>query len=153
MHIPIILRRSRHERGDTMVEVLIAIAVVSLILGGAYVTTNRSLQATRAAQERSIALKLAESQIERIKALVSTSPSLVFSAPSPFCISAATGQPVAASNMACGVDANGAQNSNEPIFHLSITKVGTNDFVLTESWFNASGRTTDQLQLRYRLYD
>ena len=49
--------RALSERGDTLVEVLIAIAVVSLILGGAFVTTNKNLQATREAQERGNAQK------------------------------------------------------------------------------------------------
>jgi prepilin-type N-terminal cleavage/methylation domain-containing protein len=140
------------QRGDTLVEVLIAIAVVSLILGGAYVTTSRSLQATRAAQERSTALKLAESQIEQIKGLVNTNPTAVFGAPSPFCIAAATGLPVDASEDDCGVDESGAINSVEPVYHLSVERAG-NDFTLTATWFNVSGRQTDSLQLRYRAYE
>lgn len=146
-----IKNRSR-ERGDTIVEVLIAIAVVSLVLGGAYVTTNRSLQTTRAAQERSIALKLAESQIERIKALAANDPAALFGAPSPFCISGSTGQPVSASDAACSVDSSGMPASEEPVFHLSVER-SNNDFVLTETWYNVSGRMTDSLQLRYRAYE
>ena len=57
------------ERGDTIVEVLIAISVMSLLIGGAFVLTNRSLQGTRAAQERLNALKLVESQLEQLKKL------------------------------------------------------------------------------------
>jgi prepilin-type N-terminal cleavage/methylation domain-containing protein len=143
---------SLRQRGDTLVEVLIAIAVVSLVLGGAYVTTNRSLQATRSAQERAIALKLAESQIEQIKSLMGSSPAVITGAPSPFCIAAATGAPVAASNAACGVDPNGNQNSAEPIYHISVSLAG-NDFTLTEWWYDNSGQTTDQIVLRYRVYD
>ncbi len=56
------------ERGDTIVEVLIAIAIVSLTLTGAYTSVNRSSNATRTAQERGEALKWAETQVEQIKA-------------------------------------------------------------------------------------
>lgn len=144
--------KSFSERGDTIVEVLIAIAVISLILGGAYVTTNRSLQATRAAQERSTALKLAESQVERIKGLAASNPDLVFNGPTPFCISAATDQPVAASDDACRVNEAGVATDDEPVFHITIDRL-VNDFTVTETWFNVSGRNTDSLQLRYRLYE
>lgn len=53
--------------GDTIVEVLIAIAVVSAALGGAFVSVNNSLQGTIASQERGEALKLLEGQTERLK--------------------------------------------------------------------------------------
>lgn len=141
------------ERGDTLVEVLIAIAVVSLILGGAYVTTNTSLLATRAAQERGNALKLAEAQIEQLKGIAATNPTAVFggAAPSPFCISN-TGAVVAATNAACAVDTSGAASTTEPIFHLSIARSG-NDFDLTETWGDVNGKNADSLVLKYRAYD
>lgn len=63
------MKLHRFKRGDTIVEVLLAIAIVSAVLAGAYVTTNRSLLIGRDAQEASEALELAEGQIERIKSL------------------------------------------------------------------------------------
>lgn len=54
-------------RGDTIVEVLISIAVVSFVLGAAYVSANRSLQGSRQAQERAEATKLSEAQLERLQ--------------------------------------------------------------------------------------
>ena len=147
---------NRSERGDTLVEVMIAIAIVSLILGGAYVTTNRSLQATRAAQERAIALKLAESQVERLKELIATNPTAVQTATNPFCVSYTTGLPVATTNAECALSADGLQTTSEPIFRISIIRTGPtgNDFVLTEQWENVGGGVSkDNLQLRYRLYD
>lgn len=146
------------QRGDTLVEVLIAIAVVSLILGGAYVTTNRSLQATRAAQERAIALKLAESQIERLKAQMSSSTGsvaiLAIPETSDFCISYASNGPVTLPNAACILDTSGAAAGAgvEPAFRMAIRRTGFT-FVLTETWYNVSGRNTDKLELRYRVYD
>jgi len=154
------------QRGDTIVEVLISIAVVSLVLGGAYVMTSRSLNATRSALERATGLKLAESQLERIKGLAASSPTSLFggSAPATFCISAATNQPVATSTLnaagqptgtfatACAVDRAGNPTSIEPIYRISVTRTGYN-FVLTEAWSNVTGKGADQLVLRYRVYD
>jgi prepilin-type N-terminal cleavage/methylation domain-containing protein len=144
----------RGQRGDTIVEVLIAIAVISLVLGGAYVTTNRSLQATRSAQERGNALKLAETQMEQIKGLAATDPTALFSAPSPFCIRKTDSQPVAATDAACRVNLSGDQaGSNEqPSFRISILR-DVNDFTLTETWDDVSGRQSNTLQLRYRVYE
>lgn len=57
-------RLGRRQAGDTIVEVLIAIAVISLVLVGAYVTTTKNMSSTQDAQERTQAVKLAETQIE-----------------------------------------------------------------------------------------
>lgn len=54
-----------NNKGDTIVEVLIAITVVSSILGGAFVSARRSTNATRASQERVEALAIAQGQMER----------------------------------------------------------------------------------------
>jgi len=141
----------RGQRGDTIVEVLISIAVVSMVLAGAYVTTQRSLIATRAAQERSNALKLGQGQLEQLKGIISSNPNSIFGpgAPTPFCISGGT--VVAATNAGCRVNTNGAATSVEPIFRLSIARAG-NNFTLTETWTNVGGKQTDSLQLRYRAY-
>jgi prepilin-type N-terminal cleavage/methylation domain-containing protein len=144
------------ERGDTIVEVLIAIAIVSLILGGAYATTNRSVQTTRAAEERGNALKLAESQVEQLKGLAKSNPSSIFggATPLPFCIATSTGLPVAASNNACHVNAAGAPTTAQPIFNLSISRASDgNTFTVTNQWIDVSGRITDQLRMIYRVYE
>lgn len=151
MHISIKKFGFKRQRGDTLVEVLIAIAVVSLILGGAYVTTNRSLYATRAAQERGNALKLAESQLEQLKAMAATNPTAIFGSPSPFCISN-LGQVLDDTNSACKVGADGGPATKEPIFSLSIERDG-NTFTLTERWTNVSGRNIEELNMKYRVYD
>lgn len=143
--------RIRAERGDTIVEVLIAIAVISLILGGAYVTTNRSLQATRAAQERAVALKLAESQIERVKAFAASDPDGYADIDAPFCMTG-TNEVVAASDNRCRMNEAGDPTDTEPVFRISITKSANDVLTLTERWFDVSGRVEDNLELRYRVY-
>lgn len=54
-------------KGDTIIEVLIAIAVLGSIITGSYAIATRSLNGVRISQERGEALKIAESQIEIIK--------------------------------------------------------------------------------------
>lgn len=67
--------RKLFQRGDTIIEVLIALTVISAVLGGAYVTSNRSLKNIRKAQERGEALKITETQVERLRNAVSIIPS------------------------------------------------------------------------------
>ncbi len=50
-----------------MVEVLLALSILGLVLGGAYVVLNNSTLNERRAQERDIALQLAQAQIESMK--------------------------------------------------------------------------------------
>jgi prepilin-type N-terminal cleavage/methylation domain-containing protein len=147
------------QRGDTLVEVMVAIVIVATVIGGAYVVSNRSLQSTRSAQERSNALKLAEAQIEQLKAQVTQDGTKIFGVgvPIKFCLgSDATGThvydiTVPAQKLKCTVDAGGNPTSGQPAYTLLITRTG-NDFKLTESWTDVSGRFTDALQLNYRAY-
>lgn len=68
--------RRDSSRGDTIVEVLIAIAIVSLVLVSAFVVTQKSAQAVRDSQERSEVEQLLQQQVElvRAEAMNETSP-------------------------------------------------------------------------------
>ena len=55
---------SGKQRGDTIVEVLIAIVVVSMVLVAAYVTTTRNVDGMQDTQEHNEALQLAQAQLE-----------------------------------------------------------------------------------------
>lgn len=146
------------QRGDTIVEVLISIAVMSLVLGGAYVTTNRNLLATRAAQERTNAISLVESQLEQIKSLSGTDPEVIFdpNVPAEFCIT--QDRTVAgADSVDCRVDTSGAPTEVEPVYNLLITRTGPDAnqgyiFNVTNTWTDPSGRQDNQVQMIYRVY-
>lgn len=58
------------QRGDTIIEVLIATVVISLVLAGAFVVSRNSTTAVRNAQEDAQASKIIESQIERLRAFI-----------------------------------------------------------------------------------
>ena len=68
----VVVLRSKN-RGDTIVEVLIAVAVVSLVLASAYAVVNRSTLAIQSTQEQSYAQKLVERQVELLRS-ASTAP-------------------------------------------------------------------------------
>lgn len=72
-------------RGDTIVEVLIAIAIIGMILGGALASANRSLQAERRAQERTEASRVAEQQLELLK-LSSQQSDSIYTGVNDFCV-------------------------------------------------------------------
>jgi prepilin-type N-terminal cleavage/methylation domain-containing protein len=57
-----------NQRGDTLVEVLIAMAIISLVLVGAYVTSTRNAAALQNSQEREQAQRLVEGQVEMLRA-------------------------------------------------------------------------------------
>ena len=140
-----------NQRGDTIVEVLIAIAIVSMVLGGAYVTTNKSLKATRNAQEHTNALKLVEGQVEQIKSVAGGSnPDNVFTGINPFCID--NGVVVAPTAAACRVNSAGAPTTAEPIYRLSATRTGSNLFTVTVTWSSITGNPSASEKMVYRIY-
>ena len=66
-------------KGDTIIEVLLAIIVLSMVLGGAFVSARRSLNATQQAKERDQAVRLIEAQIERLKSATGDLANALFS--------------------------------------------------------------------------
>lgn len=140
------------ERGDTIVEVLISIAVISMVLGGAFVTSNKSLQNTRDAGERSNALKLAESQVEQIKYLSANQPDVLFgtSVPASYCL--VSNVAYSSSNAVCKVNSGGSPTTVEPAYSLTVTRAG-NTFTVRTSWQGTSGNISANVaELRYRAY-
>jgi Tfp pilus assembly protein PilV len=65
-----------NQRGDTIVEVLLALTVLATVVGSAYAIASRSLVRAQQAQERIHGTKLAEEQIERLKYLAENRPSI-----------------------------------------------------------------------------
>ena len=77
---------SRSQAGDTIVEVMIALAVIGAVIGTSYAISARSLRLGRQAQERTEALKLVESQVELIKTAAQGKNTAIFTSSSDFCL-------------------------------------------------------------------
>lgn len=83
------LRRIGHA-GDTLVEVMISMAIIALVLGSSYSLAIRATNTGRQAQERVEATKLIEGQIEKLKYRSTVAdfwlPSKDYMSGNPFCV-------------------------------------------------------------------
>lgn len=81
-------RLRSNSRGDTIVEVLISMAIAAAVLGSAYTITNRTLANSRQAQEHSEAAKLVQAQLEQLRtlALKSTIGAAPFQSGTAYCV-------------------------------------------------------------------
>ena len=69
--------RNLNQKGDTIVEVLIAMVILAFVLTGAYESSEYSLNNIRNAENRITAVDIASNQIESLKAWASSGPTVV----------------------------------------------------------------------------
>ena len=158
--------RNFREAGDTIVEVLIVIAVISLVLAAAFVTSNRSLHSVQDAQEHGEAQTLVTGQLEELKSLsASSSSAAIFTIRPPFCITnnGSSLQPVAyvaAPPSPCIVIGSGApaSASAQPAYAIQISRSYDNTsaaytFTVQATWASVFGQnSTNNVTMYYRLY-
>jgi type II secretory pathway pseudopilin PulG len=135
---------SRNSRGDTIVEVLLAIAIVSSVLGGAFVSASHSLRGTQVSQERGEALQLVEGQLERLKAAVSddATDDAIFGFVGDFCIDDTL---IPRNNAICNQGPSGR-------YRLFIRRVG-DTFTASARWDKTGGGAAQEtVSIVYRTY-
>lgn len=152
------IKLSKNSFGDTIVEVLIAITVLSMVLGSAYVLANRSLARVREAQEHSEALKLAEAQLEQLKQLADNSgqdvngDSIFDASTNNFCTTYITSPDpgydiVPNSNAACR--ANSGVEYRISTRHTSSGR--THTYLVNVTWDSLGGGSGNKVSLAYNL--
>jgi prepilin-type N-terminal cleavage/methylation domain-containing protein len=149
------------QRGDTIIEVLIAMAVISLVLGGAFATTRRSQTGVLDSQEHATALKLIESQLEQLRSNASSASPAVFSGTATFCmaggsvVSSSAAMPAAS----CVQDSSGnpAAANAEPGYTLLVARSNSINsgyvFNVQATWDEVSGTGRGSESMTYRLYN
>lgn len=155
--------RRRSQSGDTLVEVLISILVVSLVLTGAYVTTNRSTLGIRNSQERSEALKLVQGQLEQVRQNGSQPGANVFdqAVGSSFCM---VGGIITTAAAPCKQDGAGVPATQQPAYSLSIQRQSCapyapppgavcHKFIVKADWESVTGQGNNTEVIAYRLYE
>ncbi len=154
-------RRGQH--GDTLVEVLICILIVTVILTGAYVTTSKSSLGVRNSQEHSEALKLVQSQLEQIRQNASNaSGAPVFTMSPPFCMidGGPTSTTITPGLAGCVQNSGGSPALADSRYKMSVDRTDCGSslpsecklFVVTATWesITAKGNATEKIS--YRLY-
>jgi Tfp pilus assembly protein PilV len=110
-------------KGETIVEVIISIAVVSSVLSGAYYLMNRSSRQSQAAVERVAASKAAESKVESLRNLSNLELAKIQNSPGKSCLTASGVSDYSATNLNCFIDR----------YEVTIAKNGAN-YEVTAVW-------------------
>jgi type II secretory pathway pseudopilin PulG len=158
--------------GDTIVEVLIVTVVIGMVLASAYAIAVRSLQDTQLSQERAFALKLAEAQLENLRAAASSAASVgALTKSNGFCLDSnlaptdlnggAPATDAVGSNFgdnypgACHIDPNNLSCASY-CYYISLMRVPSSapddrSYTATVHWYGPRG-VLEQVQLSYKVY-
>lgn len=162
----------RSQRGDTIVEVVLAMTIIAVVLGSASALANRSTRSLQTSQEHSNALRIAQSQLELIKDYVpkhktemSDNNSVILK--DPFCMSVEkvggidTVMAKKFDNPACRINTSGKSalaTETGPLYNIKITPAAYSasspgySAKIVVTWETLQGRT-DNVELAYRTYD
>ena len=152
--------------GDTIVEVLIAIGIVSIVLVGAYSSATRSFNNSRQSQERGEALKFAQTQLEKIKAFASKPTKNVYESGNVYCFDSSDNQqkfnaptydPFSVSTAADDFSKY-PTGCVQAFYHVAVKYIpntpgppaSKDDFVILVRW-NRLGSGNDEIKMHYRL--
>lgn len=144
------------QRGDTIVEVMIALSVIGLTIATGYSIATRSLNGVRVSHERSEATKIAEGQIEQVKYFVENDRMVVDSATGPFCFDGLGGRVDDVTDPLCTKDSLynvSIEQSTQSLTCYLDTGTGSKDFVQYEvlvGWERAGGGEPQTLSMYYR---
>ncbi len=162
--------KKTNNRGDTIIEVLICLAILGFIMSITYSIVSRAQKTIRSSQERVEALKLAEGQLERLKGSQrdSTLGSLASKpSSSPFCYGtdgSVTGFSVPNPNN-WSADINSDQLSTYPpgckgqgsgnLYNVSIVAPNNAQgglFTVRVRWERLGGGQLEEVKLEYKIY-
>lgn len=143
------IKRDKKSAGDTIIEVMIAVAILALGLSVAYSISGRSLKSAITANERSQALSYLKRQIEFIKVASTSDPAFdnKYNAAPPFCLDyRGVLFLVNVPNSSC-VDYDGS------IYKIEVLRKGLpiSAFVATATWDNINGGPQNSEVLYYRV--
>jgi hypothetical protein len=150
----------KNSKGDTIVEVMIALAVLGLAFGISYATANKGLLQARNAQEHSEALTNIDKQVELLRQAAATSDKdisdtdNVFKQTEKFCMSGM--KPVKFTDDLGRVSSDCVNGLyNESITNVASPVDGDNTggvFTFTTKWDGIGNLGPQQEQLTYKIY-
>jgi Tfp pilus assembly protein PilV len=149
----------RNQRGDTIVEVLISMTIISSILVGAFILANNSKLQVTNSREHDDAIKILESQLEEMRAYATSNsnPDQGVFITTAFCMY--HDQPALTSTGNCVQDDNGNVTTQQPEYNVSIQcqnqcpdHNGGYLYDATVWWPQVTGHGNATESMYYRLY-
>lgn len=153
-----------NQLGDTIIEVMVVLAVLGLAISISYATANRSLLNARQAQENTQAAGLVQTQVENLRLLVAnstpdnTDPATnIFLAPAPFCITNPTSPTPMNPPASCSFTPISYQvliyNCDKlPTIGPCNNASGPDVFAIEAVWPDVLGQGNDSVTINYRLH-
>ena len=146
-------RHNLNQRGDTIIEVLLAMVVVGMTLGLGFNIVQRAQQAGQLARERSHALSMAESQLELLKANLKTPPvDSAYKSATDYCI-LSTG--LVKSDLSSCTNISNINGGSSGFYTLRMRYQSSDTSYLSSvEWSPPNGDVEPaRVELRYRTYD
>ncbi len=140
-------KAGNNQLGDTIVEVLLAIAVVGIVLTATFVSANRSLRGIQLSKDRSEALTLAKSAVTEIKEDIQK-PIPALSAGSNGCL--AGNLTITTSTPCPDIGSNGFFQAKISRGSSGGTPDESNKYTIMVTWVSATSGTPQQLEIIYR---
>lgn len=154
------MRKSVDQKGDTIIEVLLAMVVVGLTLGIGFNLARNAQQTGQVARERSEALSLAESQLELLKSNLNGQPTAIatlgYDDSTPYCILSGDQKIADAADTAskCYEIDTIAGGNGTGFYRLQMDYDATDQsFRSSVSWDVPNSREPAVVELRYRTYE
>jgi prepilin-type N-terminal cleavage/methylation domain-containing protein len=149
-------------RGDTIIEVMVTLAILGLAFGISYATANRSLLLARNAQEHSEALQDLNSQVELVRA-DSADPTLFLVTPGMvFCMDPATDLEAASASSSfvsvsttTGCVLSGPEGYTEMVTYAPSPVGGVNEdlFTFQIDWSGVGDLGPQHEQIEYKVHE
>lgn len=145
------MKRLASQSGETIVEVLVALAAVGLVLAGSAVVVSRGVQSMQTTQERSAALSIVEGQVERTREYIAQHPEELSDGSSTirtstFCMSNG------ASNTVQGGSACTQLNAQSYVLSNRIIQTGAYYTLTSEVSFDSISGDQSVIRILYRIY-
>jgi prepilin-type N-terminal cleavage/methylation domain-containing protein len=154
---------NKNQKGDTIVEVLMALVIIGLAIGIAYGISTRSLKAARQAQERTEAVKIAEGQIERIKGSLNGNNAAditrILDSNSVFCMNSANNAigfpgPYGTNIPALGSDAFSSYPADcvQGLYKVIVDEEAADQYAVVIRWESLGVGNREEVKIKYRVY-
>lgn len=140
-------------QGDTIIEVMVVLAVLGLALSISYATASRSLTQARQAQENTEATTLAQTQIEQLRGnyqVTIDSSNYIYANPY-FCLNNGVRTNLIGTDVKDYASYPPACKFHDDRYHVAIKYDSPSTFTVTVVWDDLSGNDQSRVTLSYRL--